>query len=433
MPRLFRGWWVVIGGIGIQATLAGVLYQAYTAYVVPMMAEFGWSRTVFAGVASLQQVELGITGPLQGWLLDRFGARAVIRVGIVIAALGLVLVSLTQSIPWLYGSFFIASVGATLAGYLSISTAVVHWFERKRARALGLVSTGISLAGILVVVVAWSLSTFGWRATALASSMLLLALGLPLAQLIADPPERYGLRPDGGPPSAPAGQAHLPAAEPVFTLGQVLRTPAFWLIAFGQAAALLVVASVSVHLVPAVSQALELPLQLAATAVTLMTSVSLVGQLIGGVLGDRFDKRAICALAMVGHAAGLLVLAFAVEFWMVALFALLHGGAWGVRGPLMPAIRADYFGRAVFGKVIGVSNLVVMLGSVAGPLIVASFADQTGSYRLGFSVLAVLSLVGCLFFALASPPRPPSSPARHPSAQPALAPLGYHSTPPPSG
>lgn len=418
MPRIFRGWWVVAGGVGIQATLAGVLYQSYTAYVVPMTAEFGWSRTIFAGVSSLSQVEIGVTGPLQGWLLDRFGVRVVVRAGLILTAIGLALLSFTNSIPWLYGSFLVASVGATLAGFVSITTAVVNWFERKRATALAIISTGISLGGVLVLVVAWGLTTVGWRATALASAVVVLLVGLPLAQLLDSSPEKHGLRPDGDPAPTAGAAPRWSASGPAFTLGEAVRTPAFWYISLGQAAALLIVASMSVHLVPAVSQALAVPLEVAASAVTIMTVMSFVGQLVGGFLGDRFSKRAICAVAMLGHAAGLLALAYATEFWMVVLFAVLHGGAWGVRGPLMAAIRADYFGRASFGKILGVSNMIVTLGSVSGPLLAGYFADQTGDYRLGFTVLALLSLLGCLFFGLAARPKPPthrSTPARQPA------------------
>ncbi|MCS6802475.1 MAG: MFS transporter [Chloroflexota bacterium] len=421
MPKIFRGWWVVAGGVGIQATLAGVLYQSYTAYVVPMTAEFGWSRTVFAGASSLSQIEFGITGPLQGWLLDRFGVRPIVRAGLVITALGLALLSFTHSIPWLYGSFLIASIGATLAGFVSITTAVVNWFERKRATALSIISTGISLGGVLVLVVAWGLTTIGWRATALASAVIVLIIGLPLAQLIDSSPEKYGLRPDGDPTPAPGAPPSAQSAGPAFTLSEAVRTPAFWYISLGQAAALLIVASMSVHLVPAVSQSLAVPLEVAASAVTITTVMSFVGQLVGGYVGDRFSKRAISALAMLGHAAGLLALAYATEFWMVVLFAILHGGAWGVRGPLMAAIRADYFGRAAFGKIFGVSNMIVTVGSVSGPLIAGYFADQTGDYRLGFTILALLSLLGCVFFGLAAKPKPPARRRAAPTRQPAPA------------
>jgi MFS family permease len=115
---------------------------------------------------------------------------------------------------------------------------------------------------------------------------------------------------------------------------------------------------------------------------------------------------------MVGHAAALLLLATASAYWMVVVFALLHGLSWGTRGPLMAAIRADYFGSAAFGTISGVSSMVTMLGMVGGPLIAGILADRTGSYRLGFTVLALLAFLGSVFFLLAKRPPPPGAQIR---------------------
>jgi MFS family permease len=79
--------------------------------------------------------------------------------------------------------------------------------------------------------------------------------------------------------------------------------------------------------------------------------------------------------------------------------------AWGIRGPLMPAIRAEYFGRASFGMINGISSTITMLGTVAGPLVVGITTDLLGSYQLGFSVLAVLAGLGSLGFLFARRPR----------------------------
>ena len=92
---------------------------------------------------------------------------------------------------------------------------------------------------------------------------------------------------------------------------------------------------------------------------------------------------------------------------MIGLFVLLHGLAWGARGPLMQALRADYFGASSFGFIMGLSSLIVMLGTVLGPIIAGVLADATGSYRSGFVVLAILAALGMLFFVRATPPRPP--------------------------
>ena len=91
-----------------------------------------------------------------------------------------------------------------------------------------------------------------------------------------------------------------------------------------------------------------------------------------------------------------------------ALFVLLHWLAWGARGPLMQALRADYFGSSSFGAIMGISSLIVMLGTTLGPLIAGILTDVTGSYRAGFIVLGVLAGLGLTFFVLATPPTPPS-------------------------
>src|SRR5262245_53743051 len=86
--RPFYGWWIVGAGIGAQALSAGLLQQAFGSYVVLLEREFGWSRSTLSGAFSLARVEDGLLGPVQGWLLDRFGPRAVMRAGIVIFAAG---------------------------------------------------------------------------------------------------------------------------------------------------------------------------------------------------------------------------------------------------------------------------------------------------------------------------------------------------------
>jgi MFS family permease len=77
----------------------------------------------------------------------------------------------------------------------------------------------------------------------------------------------------------------------------------------------------------------------------------------------------------------------------------VHGVAWGLRGPLMGALRADYFGRESFAAVMGVSSLIVMFGTVGGPLLLGIVADATGTYAPGFGALAALALVGSVGFA----------------------------------
>ena len=108
---------------------------------------------------------------------------------------------------------------------------------------------------------------------------------------------------------------------------------------------------------------------------------------------------------MFGHAIGLLLLAYASNVWMVLAATAFHGLAWGVRGPLMVALRADYFGPSSFGTIMGFSSLIVMLGMSFGPIYAGYLADTHGNYRLAFSTLALAAVVGALCFALARPPK----------------------------
>jgi len=78
-----------------------------------------------------------------------------------------------------------------------------------------------------------------------------------------------------------------------------------------------------------------------------------------------------------------------------------------MRGPLMSAIRADYFGSASFGTIAGFSSMIVMFGMIIGPILAGVLADRTGSYALGFGVLAVCAALGSVFFLLARRPEPP--------------------------
>jgi MFS family permease len=189
------------------------------------------------------------------------------------------------------------------------------------------------------------------------------------------------------------------------TAREALRTRAFWCIAFGHASALLVVSAVMVHLVPHLTEGLGYSLAAAGAWVAALTFVQMNGQLAGGWLGDRINKRIITVVCMGAHASGLLLLAKADSAVMVAAFVGLHGLAWGVRGPLMVAMRADYFGASSFGTIMGFSSMIVMLGMMGGPLIAGYMADQSGSYESGLSVLALASLSGSVFFSLATPPR----------------------------
>ena len=409
--QVFYGWWIVGAGFVLEALMGALLFHAYGAYVVLLRGEFGWSKTMFSAAFSMARAESGILGPIQGWLTDRFGPRTMIRIGMIVFGVGFILFSQIRSPFTFFVTFFLIALGSSLGGYLPIAVAIVAWFRRRRSLALSISSTGMPVGGLLTPVVALALTGFGWRWTAFLSGVLILVVGLPIARLVHHRPEPRGEWPDGEPP-APAGTAtgdrrSASAAGVDFTPREAMRTPVLWYISLGHGSALLVVSAVTVHLIVHVTEGLGYSLQQATAVVALLTVMQAAGQLGGGWAGDRFSKRAIVVGCMVAHAAGLLLLASATAFSAVAAFAVLHGLAWGIRGPLMSTIRADYFGSASFGTITGISSMVVMFGMVGGPIIAGVLADRTGSYEMGFRILAGLAALGSIFFVLARRPSPP--------------------------
>jgi len=409
--RIFYGWKMVAAGSGLQFLQAGLLHQGFGTYLAVLNEERGWSKTALAGAATLQPMEAAFLGPVLGWAMDRFGPQGMIRIGIVVFGLGFMALSQIDSLAGFYGAFLIIALGSSLCGFFPLNVAVIHWFERLRARALSSLSLGLALGGLFVPVVAWSMQTWGWRATAFVSGLLVIAIGFPLARVIRRRPGDHGETVDGLPGAPPAqadSNARTVPARREFTVREALSTRAFWLLSLGHGFALLVVFGVNVHAITFMKEGLGYTLEQAALVVSLITVGQLCGIMIGWAIGDRYEKRLIAAACMLMHAAGLLMLTYATNVAMLIAFALLHGTAWGLRGPFMQAIRADYFGLRAIGMIMGLSSMIIVVGQIGGPLIAGLLADLTGSYRPGFTVIAVLAGMGSLFFLLAKRPASPA-------------------------
>ncbi|MFZ9405729.1 MAG: MFS transporter [Burkholderiaceae bacterium] len=444
--KIFHGWRVAGAGAGLQFMQAGLNHQSFGAYIAVLAAEQGWSKTALSGAAALQSVETAVIGPALGWLVDRFGPGIMIRIGVVLFALGLVAFSQVETLTGFYLASLLIAAGVSLCGYFPINVAIIHWFERKRARAMATSSLGLALGGLIVPMVAGSIAAFGWRATALGSAVAVLLLGWPLASVFKGKPSELGQTIDGEPapgakdgreasltpvsgaalqsesernPSGVQNSAASPSMAPIpapaaaveFSLREALRTRAFWLLALGHGSALLVVTSVNVHAISHMKEGLGYSLAQASFIISLMTVGQLGGVGIGMWVGDRYNKRMMAAACMLMHAAGLLLLTWAANTAMLVGFALVHGVAWGLRGPFMQAIRADYFGRRAIGMIMGISSLVIAIGQISGPLVAGAMADWTGDYRAGFTLLALLAGAGGMFFVMATPPKPPLRPA----------------------
>jgi sugar phosphate permease len=408
MKRPFHGWIMVGAGSLMQFVQGTLLLQAFGAYFAVLRDDRRWSKTELSGAAALHQLEAALLGPVLGWFLDRFGAQWSIRIGSIVFGCGFIVLSQIDSLLAFYGAFIMTALGASLCGFFPLNVALIRWFEKKRARALATMQLGMAAGGLCVPLVAWALATFGWRATAFASGLLVMAICLPLSFVFRSRPEDYGERVDG-PGPAIAGKAAPEDSDGTrdFTAREALRTQAFWLLSLGHGFALLVVMAVNTHAITHMKEGLGYTIEAAAFVITLQTVAQLCGVATGAWIGDRMDKRLASAGCMLGHAAGLLCLAYALNAAMVVAYAIVHGFAWGLRGPLMQAIRADYFGRSAIGMILGLSFMIIVIGQVGGPMIAGILSDITGTYRAGFTVLAILAGLGSAFFLFARRPARP--------------------------
>ena len=404
--KTFYGWRIVGAGSAFQFMQSMLLNQAFGAYVAVLVEEQKWSKTSLSAAAALKSTETAILGPALGWGVDKWGAQGIIRIGCVLFGIGFMLLSVIDTLLQFYAAFVVLSLGASMCSNFPISVAIIQWFEKRRARALSIVQFGMALGGIFVFVVAWCMEAFGWRATAFGSGVIIIVVGWPLSGIFRSRPEDHGEHIDGLPPAPPkAGAPAAAPARPAFTPREALRTSAFWLISLGHAFSLLVVSAINVHAMTHIKEGLGYTLAQASVVITLVTVGQFFGVAIGWAIGDRFIKRKIAAVCMLMHCAGLLLLTDAAGPIILGLAAIIHGIGWGLRGPFMQAIRADYFGHTSIGMIIGLSALITVFGQIGGPMIAGVLADWTGDYRTGFTVLALMAGVGSLFFWIVRRPK----------------------------
>ncbi len=408
MKKIFYGWRIVFAGGALQCLQSLLLNQSFGVYLAVLVEDRGWSKTAVSAAAALKSTEVAILGPVLGWAVDRYGSQLIVRIGIITFGIGFMLLSWIETLYGFYAAFVVIALGSSMFSNSIVGVAIIHWFEKRRARALSALQFGSAVGGLFVFLIAASIQAYGWRATAFGSGVLAILLGWPLARIIRSRPEDHGETVDGVPPAPKPEGASTTAAAPVqdgLSTREALRTSAFWLIAFGHAFALLAVSAVNVHAVAHIKEGLGYSLAMATLVFTLVTVGQFFGVMAGWVIGDRFRKRVVSAVCMLMHAAGLLMLTYATGTAVLVLSALVHGVAWGLRGPFMQALRADYFGRHSIGMIIGLSSMIIVLGNITGPILAGAFADWTGNYRMGFTILALLCGAGSLFFLMARKPK----------------------------
>ncbi|MFW6174413.1 MAG: MFS transporter [Chloroflexota bacterium] len=408
---VYYGWIVVITAGALLSLMAGPYFHGAGTFISALDDEFGWSRTLLAGAFSFSRLEGSVVGPVTGWLTDRFGTTVMVRIGFSIMAAGFVILSLVDNVVVFYVAFITIAVGGGLGGFLPVMTAVNNWFTRRKSTAMALTMAGTSAGGLLVTPIAWGVDAQGWRGVAIVIAVVVLVASWPMSRIFRRLPKPEELEAAGEETvDSNSGDPSTTQADAGFTAKEALRTRTFWLLAFAHMMTNMSLSAVVVHSVPHLRD-IGVALGLAGVVVTTYTLTSLAFQLLGGFMGDRVSKRYLMALFVIVQGVGVLILAFTAALPMAFLFAVLFGMGFGGRGPLMHALRADYFGRKAFGTLSGINSIPLNLGMVVAPVLVGAMFDIQDTYRYGFAGLGILSaLAALLVLAATKPSRPGVSP-----------------------
>ncbi|GAA3237448.1 MFS transporter [Pseudonocardia petroleophila] len=394
------GWWVVLSGSVLLTLQNGLIMAAFGAYLVAITTETGWSPGVIAIGYAIVQLGNGFIAPLTGWCCDRFGTRAVSRAGTLVTALGFGVGGIAVDEGQFLAAVVVIALGCSAAGIMPLTVAVVQVLPERRTLALGLLPSGVALGGLAVPLVVLALEGLGWRVTFLGIAAVTVAVGLAASAVLPSEPVEAPVVPA----PAPDERAAVRPADEDHDLRAAVRTAAFWLLVVGHGAALVAVSAINLHLVPLLTRHHGMSLGTAGLAVAAMSVAQLVGQVVTGVIGDRIDKRHLAAGCMLVQSAVLLVMATASGFGVLVTAAVVHGLAWGLRGPAMTAMRTDYFGLTSFGTIMGWSMGFVSLGLVLGPLLVTAVEAGPGGYPLALVLLAAVTGVGMAAFLGLRPP-----------------------------
>jgi MFS family permease len=391
----------------------GVWYS-YSVFLVALLRDFGWSRSVLAGAFSLFVMVHGLSGPALGWLIERFGPRRVIMTGAALIGVGLAIAAETRSAWQLYLAFgVVAAAGVSSTGWVPSVILVRGWFPTRIGTALGIASAGIGVGIFALVPLAQLLiDRLGWQWAFRALGLLIVVWIIPAtAFLLRDPPR-------GGPArSLAASRAAAPGGGPRgaahWTLETALRSRRFWLVAgvfvTGSFATQTLLVHQVAYLVDHGVSALA-----AASVVGVVGLASVAGKTGWGALSDRYGRELAYTLAFACVLASVGALAVAGAWPSPALpylYAILIGLGYAATAPLTPAVASDLFGGPRFPTIFGVLHATNSFGGAAGAWAAGYIFDVTGSYAAGLWVTALMAIAAPALLWMAAPRRPNPPPA----------------------
>ncbi len=392
--------WTLVAASFIGFMFHSMPVSALSAYIAPLEAEFGWSRTFISFGITVGSGVSALMMPLIGAMADRFGSRRVVLPGIVLSALSWSLLALMTGAQWQWLSlFFFHAIFNVMIGAVLWTTAVAGTFKTSQGMALGLTLAGATGAHTLVPPLTVALiDGFGWR-----MGTVMMAAGLGVLSYVLCYLFFYDRR-DRVRVAAAAGQQSVQSDSvilPGLTLREAARDTALWRIGISILIIIALTIGFLVHQIEILGS-VGVSRSTAAWLAGLSGLMGIAGKLVTGWLLDRFHGAMVGGLTMA--AAGLafaLLLGGAASAVLIIIAMLVNGYTAGAKLQVASYLTVRYAGLANFGKIYGFISALVAAGAAAGPLIAGVSYDITGGYAqflslaaagLGVSALLLISL-----------------------------------------
>lgn len=400
------------GGL-VQGYSSGVFWQGFGAFFTPIVDTFGWSRGATALALSFNRLESGGMSIAVGYLLDKYGPRKLMAVGLFVTGLGFIGMSQMQSLWHFYVVMAVLTFGMSFGTFIPIVATVGNWFVRKRSRALGLLMSASAIGGMAVPLLVWYVDSVGWRDALLAVGIGFWVVGIPAIFVMTRQPEDKGLLPDGDPVFRRRdGSLQRPVLERRVPIMTALKTRFFWQLSIGTSLGQVVSSTTLLHI--DAMQTFGISRTTASLAVFGFALGSFIGRLGMGFIGDYVDKRYLMAIAFNMQIIGVLGLVSLnatvggvfLGQWGLLLYALFFGAGFGASIPVRMAMIGDYFGRQTYGSMLGLMSTTNAVIGAVGPVFVGVMFDVTGTYRTPFLLLILVLLAsGPLMLTLEKPAR----------------------------
>lgn len=377
----------------INAVTSGI-GSSFGVFLEPMLDELGWTRSSISLAFSLSTLVSGVIGVAAGRLTDKLGPRIILTASAIFSGIGYLLMPLVHN-HWQMYIFFSILNGIGIAGTIvPLSSITIRWFTRHRALVMGIISSGISVGTIIFSQLAgWLISIRDWRFTFIVMGIINIIVIAVCAQFLKRDPQSVGQLPYGEAKFHPKTSIKL--ANTGFTLVQAIGKVHFWLLFAASVFASMSIFTVMTHIVIH-ARGLEIPNASAVTLLTFLSITSIISRMTMGQVADRIGHRITITMGTSLILISLVWLIFSTNYWMLVLFTLVFGFAWGTFFVPMTPLTAELFGVKSVGTIYGVINLSFTVGATIGPTLAGYIYDIRLSYRLDFILLAVFAFIAVM-------------------------------------